>query len=518
LKKTRGKKEMENKSYMILGAFVALALIVIVAFVFIDRSLTAGDETNLTSKVYDSVTKTVTIKDKDNIKEISKIKLITPLNVVTGYGGVFKVAEFTITNYEDKDVSDALKKIEFYNKKDMQSIERTFEYKVKSYEEVDVDDYEEVCSIGKGNITETCESVITGKHKERKEVWLPLVKVKFDKDENITIGIFTYVYKDDYVEWIPTFYDQKISEWATWSSGLNTGLRGYYSFEDGSGTSVKENISAVYNLTLLNTPTWIAGKIGNGLYFNSASTESAYVNGANYNNNSGDYATSLWVRIQEAPGVSGYKAVFTTREVTRKGNALMLYVNQMKYGYGVGDNVYVPVPQPTKDIWYHFVVNYISSSKNISIYINGVLSNTTIDTGTYTLNNDRMRFFGGYEVTTGDPLNGTLDEVGFWNRTLTNQEISDLYNGGNGITYALTQPPAICNFSGYVKDGGGAALNMANITIVNQADASERYTTNSSASGYWTVNITNSTKTFVAYTYYNNTLAGGIKPYISGQC
>ena len=75
-----------------------------------------------------------------------------------------------------------------------------------------------------------------------------------------------------------------------------------------------------------------------------------------------------------------------------------------------------------------------------------------------------------------------------------------------------------CTFSGYVFDEGGTALVGANVTIWNQIDMSESYSNTTNAQGSWKYNIVNSTNTYMTGAYYNNTLIGQLKPYISGQC
>jgi len=94
-----------------------------------------------------------------------------------------------------------------------------------------------------------------------------------------------------------------------------------------------------------------------------------------------------------------------------------------------------------------------------------------------------------------------MDEVGIWERALTSTEITQLYNGGNGISWAVD-----CTFSGFVKDEGGTALVGANVTIWNQYNISESYENTTIAGGKWSVTIKNSTNTYMAGAYYNKHL------------
>jgi len=47
---------------------------------------------------------------------------------------------------------------------------------------------------------------------------------------------------------------------------------------------------------------------------------------------------------------------------------------------------------------------------------------------------------GSDPVRAGMPFNGSVDEIGFWNRTLSASEVSDLYNEGAGLAYPFTPP------------------------------------------------------------------------------
>ena len=92
-------------------------------------------------KSYDELTKTVTIENVFGLgADIAKIKLNTPLVVTTGYGGEFKVAEFEVTSLTD--YTDAFGDMKFSNVNDnLKEIEREIKYKVRSYEDYEVDDY-----------------------------------------------------------------------------------------------------------------------------------------------------------------------------------------------------------------------------------------------------------------------------------------------------------------------------------------------------------------------------------------
>ena len=83
--------------------------------------------------------------------------------------------------------------------------------------------------------------------------------------------------------------------------------------------------------------------------------------------------------------------------------------------------------------WYHIVG--VLSSTNISLYVNGSLANSTARTGSGNFNpNSNILAIGKYGSWNGYYFSGYVDEVGFWNRALTPEEVEILYNSGDGIS------------------------------------------------------------------------------------
>lgn len=95
--------------------------------------------------------------------------------------------------------------------------------------------------------------------------------------------------------------------------------------------------------------------------------------------------------------------------------------------------------------WKHLVVS--SSQTGVDFYVNGVFVGgaTTSITGTGVANANF--YFGTCPNVTGNgvfadamytPWGGLLDDIGIWNRALTQQEVTALYNGvGSGVDFTL---------------------------------------------------------------------------------
>ena len=130
--------------------------------------------------------------------------------------------------------------------------------------------------------------------------------------------------------------------------------------------------------------------------------------------------------------------------------------------------------------WHHVGVTYDGNS-NLKIYIDGVLVNSTTITYSTT---GQINFFGHYNHT-GNQWVGLLDDIGIWNRALTQQEITALYLGcippsaassiiglsnvcqnQNSITYTT---PLIPNATSYqwTLPSGATGTSDSNSIVVN---------------------------------------------------
>lgn len=104
---------------------------------------------------------------------------------------------------------------------------------------------------------------------------------------------------------------------------------------------------------------------------------------------------------------------------------------------GYAEVVAAAAGSPSTGTWYFVVCTHNASTDTISIQVNNDGGNNSAaanSNGTYVESTNDLSF------STGDPaqqLDGVLDEVGIWKRTLTSVERSNLYNNGSGLVYPL---------------------------------------------------------------------------------
>ncbi len=106
--------------------------------------------------------------------------------------------------------------------------------------------------------------------------------------------------------------------------------------------------------------------------------------------------------------------------------------------------------------WQHLVA--VLNGSSMLIYWNGTLAMQRAITGTMT--SGEIERIGAGRDGSLQPYMGLLDEIGIWNRTLTTQEVSDLFNNGDGLTFPF--PSVIVTLD---DPTDGLITNLLNITF-----------------------------------------------------
>jgi streptogramin lyase len=129
-----------------------------------------------------------------------------------------------------------------------------------------------------------------------------------------------------------------------------------------------------------------------------------------------------------------------------------------------GTNKYVTSTKTYNDgQWHHGVVTFDNSNNIVRLFVDGVQIGTLSTTSNPDNTGSKpLRIGGNSQSLTEDFFIGQLDEVGVWNRALTNAEIINLKDNGvfapSDLVYknsfGLPAPPEICN-NGIDDDGDG---------------------------------------------------------------
>ncbi len=395
---------------------------------------------------YNQGTRTMEVRNSLGFGSVvSEIKLNTPLDykVAPGYT---KVAEFDVINNED--YNEALRGIEFYDRKDsMKKIERDFDYKVKTIERVRVDDYRRVCNNIFSQVNQTmgvvCSDIKNGGHFENKTVWRDLDKSVLRQGE-FTIGIFTDVKVNDKVEWIPTFFGIEINEWAIWTASLNVNISVFWDFDQGTGNELPDVTGLNPNATLVNMENsdWIAGVIGNALITDGVN-EFINTTFAPLYTITDNYSISLWLSTSNVAGtgIAFGGSCPNADEIVLQNNAAGGASWRFRTVDGSTTNNYDITATLSTGSFRNVVVVSDKGTDALRIYVDGVSTDNYTDGQLATINMSSCPWFIGASDNSGSAsshLDGSYDLFGVWDRVLTQGEVTQLYNGGVGITFGTT--------------------------------------------------------------------------------
>jgi hypothetical protein len=208
--------------------------------------------------------------------------------------------------------------------------------------------------------------------------------------------------------------------------------------------------------------TYTTGKIGDAFNFNGTTSYVSIPNTSNQLNFTGNFSISTWVMplVTSAayniyfsnykPGGTHGSGYIFYLDRTQNGLTFDLYSQSLisKYQYSW---------TPLVNTWYHLTVTR-KASTGIKLYINGVEVS-----GTYTLGNATINptYQLGQIYNIGSYSNGSglgnyrQDAVSVWNKELTQSEITELYNSGNGAQYITND---------FYKPTTNDALNLRNGT------------------------------------------------------
>jgi hypothetical protein len=301
------------------------------------------------------------------------------------------------------------------------------------------------------------------------EIWKEISKIK-EQIKSLSSSIKDLQEQIKNIRSLETMYvpGEKIEKDQYWPNELNEGLQGYWNMDEGTGLITKDTTEQNPPGTLNSGVSWSKDcKIGNCTFYNGVNGLTN-LSSAITTTESTPLSVSFWIKsnkIQNNAIVSmadndpqyfnGFQIFDGAIDGSCFGQAYNHGINPKLYAQGgyISNGINVNVLKQfdsdcTKAIdinsWYHIVVTYNGnkSSSGIEVYMDGVKIAPAFGhsdpsasglTGTYTKN--LLALGGVADGSTGWNFNGNIDEFAIWNRTLTSDEVSQLYNDGNGLSY-----------------------------------------------------------------------------------
>lgn len=551
-----------EKVNIMLGMFVGVLLILSVLIIFTNIA-NSKDLTSLNTKEHITIIKEdtpdflkedfnseygvieISKSDSTKLADYSLTKIDESIINVIVYGKAILYSDGKL--FDDKkfkDIKNNLIELDY---------SQYYIYKNVSYVDQEVATYKEICSTPiteKGNITsekEVCYSV-PNTYKNVTKSKMEWIEYNYEilKSGNYEWKMEARRPINKQVDFIPVAQEKELTEWVWWNNAWNSKKE----------IKVKENDGVNWdNYTAL-----IIVAYGSGMqadfddlrFVNSAEdTELGYwiENKTNSNN------ANIWVNVSLSSGANttiymyyGNSGVSTTSSRANVWKGAVTDANGKTFSSTDADNNYADsrgflLTTKNKIILLNYTKTSGTSCDSVALMSGTTsLKNFTNSGGTVYLLASGTNFymfginqggttcaiqygnFGGYPLaqTNINWKNGDAwysgahhtDTNGFGILSITSDERATT----EPTIYFGAEMANTCTFSGYVKDSAGGGLDEAEVVIFNQNNKSEIYNTTTDENGYWSKEVINSTSNFVAVAYYNNTLVGSAKPFISGTC
>lgn len=233
----------------------------------------------------------------------------------------------------------------------------------------------------------------------------------------------------------------------SWYSNLDEGLVGWWKLNETSGTNAWESVRGIYNGTNNGAGLGMAGIIGDAYDFEATDTDYVDIADIDITN---EITISAWVNHESLTNYQGYveKGRDTSWGLDKEDTTDLARL-RVKHSGGV--YTVTSTSAVSTGRWIHVVGTFNLSEGLEKIYFNGTNeANTSVGDNIATDNNN-IKIGKQFD---GLGMDGLIDEVAIWNRSISAEEVTQLYNGGAGITYN--------------PDGDTGDFNVELLTPLNQ--------------------------------------------------
>ncbi len=202
-------------------------------------------------------------------------------------------------------------------------------------------------------------------------------------------------------------------------------LVAHFKFDESSGGAADSsgNLSTLTN----NNVTFGDGQYGNAAYFNGTD---AYFSGTGPNLNGQSFTFSAWLWRESSGDNEQIYFSEGSASATHQNLHLRVYSNgQMRFGF-FGNDVDASAGTFVMNQWNHVVLTYDAATNARKIYLNGGAAKAS-DTAAADFSGDTTLNIGRW--TLGSQYwKGRVDDLKIYNRALTQDEVTDIAEGGAG--------------------------------------------------------------------------------------
>jgi hypothetical protein len=220
-----------------------------------------------------------------------------------------------------------------------------------------------------------------------------------------------------------------LAYFVTHAAVSDSGLVGYWSFDEGAGTIAHDFSGKGNNGTIYGSTSWVDGKLSKALNFDG--TSYAYVPAsASLNPTSGSITVTVWLKdsgISQSggcahmvydPGVFGITSTCGSVWINEPTSGTRMYVSTT----GLFDI----------NKWTNVALTYDKTTGNVIVYKNGTqfISQNVLSPGTSIYPTSTGVYVGGVGLNSPYNGNGQIDETRIYNRALSATDVSELYQRG----------------------------------------------------------------------------------------
>jgi hypothetical protein len=224
------------------------------------------------------------------------------------------------------------------------------------------------------------------------------------------------------------------------SSLYNGGTGAQYPFS-GQTLATSNDAIGTNHGTLMNGATFATGKIGQAFSFDGINDYVALPN--NSLNLTGDFSVSTWVYLtafsSEQIPISNY---YESGPNAGNARGWMIYMSGQNLYWIVGGSsqvILITSISSFQNTWKQITITF-KNGVGSKIYFDGNLVTSNSSTVSPIYNSTQTPFIGKYQYGNGSSFgymsaNSKVDAVSVWNRALTAEDATELYNSGNGKQY-----------------------------------------------------------------------------------
>jgi uncharacterized protein (TIGR02145 family) len=216
------------------------------------------------------------------------------------------------------------------------------------------------------------------------------------------------------------------------------GLVGWWPFNgNANDESGNGNNGVVYASTVLTTDRY---NVLSKAYLFNGTTQSAITNSLQLSNTSTGLAASVWFNSNIALNTSAGHRMFIsgTNNIPYQFAYNNSGIDLELYNSSGALTVYTIPITFLANTWNHVVFS-TNTNGSVLIYINGVMYNAGNAPSSFRSTNNSKYMFGlSSSAFWPVPFNGKLDDIGIWNRALTQQEVNELYTSSDPFDVSAT--------------------------------------------------------------------------------